>query len=396
MKKNSIVTTIILSIILYAISTGVSWGVFNLFSTSKKADSSVTSPVDDKTTNKAARFQIDPSLPRKEECPLNGMLYTEKEKAIWGKRRPLAVMIENSSEARPHSGLSLADVVYEAVAEGGVTRFMSVFYCGGALGNINVAPVRSARTYYLDWVSEYDALYNHVGGANTIGDNITKTTPEADAISQIDKYGIKDLDQFGISYPDCFRNPDRLDHPVATEHSMVCLTDNLYKIGEERGWTNVDEDGIAWDKNFVEWKFKDDSKIEDRPEALSVDFGFWDGYTQYDVKWVYDKQTNSFKRYNGGVEQKDLETDQTIMAKNVIIQFSEESVSVDENKHNLYETIGQNDALIVQDGKAVKGTWNKKNRLARTLFYDSKGTEVKFNRGQIWIEVIPEGNKVVY
>ncbi len=396
MKKNSIVTTIILSIILYAISTGVSYGVFNLFSANKKADTSVTSPVDDKNTNKAARFQIDPSLPRKEECPLNGMFYTEKEKAIWASRRPLAVMIENSSEARPHSGLSLADVVYEAVAEGGVTRFMSVFYCGGALGNINVAPVRSARSYYLDWVSEYDALYNHVGGANTIGDNITKTVPEADAMSQIDKYGIKDLDQFGISYPDCFRNPDRLDHPVATEHSMVCLTDNLYKIGEERGWTNVDEDGISWDKNFVKWKFKDDVKIEDRPESLSVDFGFWDGYTQYDVKWVYDKQTNSFKRNNGGVEQKDLETDQTIMAKNVIIQFSEEQTSVDENKHSLYETIGQNDALIIQDGKVAKGTWNKKNRLARTLFYDSKGNEVKFNRGQIWIEVIAEGNKVVY
>lgn len=395
MGKKSIVTTIIISVILYALSTGVSYAFFSLLG-NRKAETGMASPVGTTPQDKKSRFVIDPNLPRKEECPLNGMYYTKKEKDIWDKRRPLAVMIENSVEARPQSGLSLADVVYEAVAEGGITRFMGVFYCGAALGNINLAPVRSARTYFIDWVSEYDALYNHVGGANRIGDNEFKTDPRVDAIGQINSYGIKDLDQFGIGYPDCFRNPDRLDRPVATEHSMVCLSDNLYKIAESRGWTNVDEDGVSWDKNFVKWKFKDEVKLEDRPETFSVEFGFWDGYKDFDVRWVYDKQTNSYKRFNGGVEHKDLETDETLTAKNVVVLFAKETDSVDENKHTLYQDLGQGPALIFQDGKAISGNWQKKTRLSRTIFYDVNGKEVKFNRGQIWIEMIATGNKVTY
>lgn len=395
MEKRSIITTIIIAVILYAVSTGVSYAVFNLVG-SRKVDNSITSPVDGQTVDKKARFKVDPSLPRTEECPLNGVFYTKKEKDIWSNRRPLAVMIENSVDARPHSGVSLADIVYEAVAEGGVTRFMPVYLCGASLGNITIAPVRSARTYFVDWVSEYDALYNHVGGSNRNGDNAEKTDPLADALGQINRYGIKDLDQFGIGYPDCYRNPDRLGRPVATEHTMVCMSDSLYKIGEERGWTKVDEDGIAWDKNFTKWKFKDDAKLEDRPESSAVEFGFWDGWKDFDVKWVYDKPTNSYKRFNGGVELKDLETDETITAKNIVIQFAKETSSVDANLHTLYQTIGTQDAIVFQDGKATAGTWSKKDRLGRTIFYDKAGKEIKFNRGQIWIEVIPLGNKVTY
>lgn len=393
MEKKSIVTSLILAVILYALSTGVSYAVFSLIGR-KPAGSEITSPIDSQKVDKKSRFKIDPSLPKTAECPLNGMFYTTKEKEIWDKRRPLAVMMENSTGARPQSGLSLADVVYEAVAEGGITRFMGVYLCGASLGNISIAPIRSTRTYFLDWVSEYDALYNHVGGAGRCNDE--NVDDRAKALCQIDRYGIKDLDQFGIGFPDCFRNPDRLTHQVATEHQMVCLSDNLYKIAAERGWTNVDEDGIAWDKNFTSWKFKDDSKLEDRPEALSISFGFWENYTDYSVKWDYDKQTNTFKRSNGGQPQIDLETDEPLAAKNVVVQFSKETEIDDALKHMLYQTTGQGQALIFQDGKAISGTWQKKNRLSRTLFYDTNGKEIKFNRGQIWIEIVPQGNKVTY
>lgn len=392
MKKHSLITTIIISVILYSLSTGISYGFFNLIG-GKKADTSMTSPVAT-PQDKKARFKIDPNLPKSEECPLNGAYYTKKEKEIWKNRRPLAVMIENSVDARPHSGLSLADVVYEAVAEGGITRYMPVYLCGSSLGNISLAPVRSTRTYFVDWVSEYDSLYTHVGGAGRCSDDTVDE--RAKALCQIQEYGIKDLDQFGIGYPDCFRNPDRLTHPVATEHQMVCLSDNLYKIAEERGWTNKDEDGVSWDKNFVSWKFKDDAKLEDRPETLSVSFGFWDGYKDYDVRWEYNKQTNTFKRFNGGQQQTDLETDEEIAAKNVVVQLSKESEANDVHKHLLYQTTGQGPAIIFQDGKAISGTWQKKNRLSRTLFYDVNGKEIKFNRGQIWIEIVPQGNKVTY
>lgn len=392
MKRQSIIPTIIISVILYSLSTGISFAIFGYLDKGK-VDTSLTSPVE-RQEDKKAKFKIDPNLPRKEECPLNGMYYTKKEREIWEKRRPLTVMMENSADSRPQSGLSLADVVYEAVAEGGITRFMPVYLCGAALGNIELAPVRSARTYFLDWVSEYDALYSHVGGAGRCNDDTVDD--RAKALCQINQYRIKDLDQFGIGYPHCFRNPDRLGRPVATEHQMVCLSDNLYNIASKRGWTNKDEDGISWDKNFVSWKFKDDAKLEDRPQSLVIEYGFWSGYKDYDVRFEYDRQTNTFRRYTGGQPQTDLETDEPIAAKNVVVQFSKETGAGDVHKHLLYQTTGQGPAIIFQDGKAISGSWQKKNRLSRTIFYDTNGKEIKFNRGQIWISIVPLGNKITY
>src|SRR3989344_2870186 len=250
-------------------------------------------------------------------------------------------MIENSVDARPQSGVSKADIVYEAVAEGGITRFMAMFYCGVA-EKTEFAPVRSARTYFVDWVSEYDALYNHVGGAGVCSD--PTVDERAKALCQIDRYGIKDMDQFGISFPSCFRNPDRLGHPVATEHQMVCVSNNLYEIAEDRSWTNVDEDGVSWDKNFTSWKFEDEADPGDRGTLDQIDLYFWNGYTDFDVTWEYDAVQNVYKRVNGGQPHKDLEIDQQLTAKNVVIQFSEETSGIDEHKHLLYDTIGSDDA----------------------------------------------------
>ena len=115
-----------------------------------------------------------------EECPLNGQLWGASSKQKWESRRPLGIMIENSVPARPQSGLSAADIIYEAVAEGGITRFLTIFYCQDAS---YVGPVRSARIYFIRLLQEYGIypLYAHVGGANTDG--------PADALGEIDELG---------------------------------------------------------------------------------------------------------------------------------------------------------------------------------------------------------------
>ncbi|MCR4263329.1 MAG: DUF3048 domain-containing protein [Candidatus Roizmanbacteria bacterium] len=378
------------ALILYLVSTGVSYVLFTQFGGKRESvsiDEEVDEIVDDEN------FQVDESLPKTEECPLNGKLYTKPERSIWEKRRPLAVMIENSVDARPQSGVSKADIVYEAVAEGGITRFMAMFYCGVA-EKTEFAPVRSARTYFVDWVSEYDALYNHVGGAGVCSD--PTVDERAKALCQIDRYGIKDMDQFGISFPSCYRNPDRLGLPVATEHQMVCVSNNLFEIAKDRGWTNIDEDGVSWDKSYTSWKFKDDAEPGDRGAVDQIDLYFWNGYTAFDVTWEYDAVQNVYKRVNGGQPHKDLETDQQLIAKNVVIQFSEETSGVDEHKHLLYDTIGSDDALIFQNGEVIEGTWSKQSRTARTRFFDENGKEIQFVRGEIWIEIVPAGNNVTY
>jgi len=394
-KKN-----LIAALFLYLISAGVSYAFFSFISTPPKSLESSTPAAQD------GGLAIDPSAPRDQVCPLNGAMYTQTEKDAWEQRRPLLVMIENHQEARPQSGLGSTDVVYETIAEGGITRFMAVFYCNAIAKDVLVAPVRSARTYFLDWASEYSnyPLYAHVGGANCSEDAATgacKSDKRVQALEQIEKYGWggrtgNDMNQFSIGYPTFYRDYNRLDHEVATEHTMVSSTEKLWAFAQTRGWTNLSPEGDDWTDTFTPWKFADDANQADRGTVANVAFDFWDGFKQYDVRWEYDPATNSYKRYNGGEAHLDLNTNQQLTTKNAVIQFAKELGPVDELKHMLYETTGKGDALVFQNGQVVEASWTKPKRTSRTIFTDKKGQEIKFVRGRIWIEIVAPGTKINY
>jgi hypothetical protein len=371
----------ILSIILFFVSTGLTYSMVSKngsLISSKNSSTSLPTPGQD--------LAEDPNEPHTEVCPLDGDMHTKKASDEWTKKRPLAVMIENHEESRPQSGLTSADVVYETVAEGGITRFMAVFYC--TLSDTQVGPVRSARTYFLDWLSEYDALYAHVGGANTPG--------PADALGQIIKYDIRDLNQFSIGFPTFWRDYQRLGHPVATEHTMYSTTKKLWEVGAKRNWTATDETGAKWDASFVSWKFKDPAA---GGTTTKINVSFWDGQPAYAVEWNYDATCNCYKRNNGGVAHMDLNNNQQIGPKNLVVRFMTESRANDGyegNAHLIYGNKGTGRALIFQDGKVIEGTWNKASRVAREKFMDITGKEIVFNRGQIWLEAVPEGANVSY
>ena len=379
-----ILILIILATISYGLSTSLSYTLFSKLSYKTPGANQASSGSSLPTASNA--LVEDPNAPRTESCPLNGAMHTQKAKDFWVQRRPLAVMIENHQEARPQSGLSFADVVYEAVAEGGITRFMALYYCN--LSDVQVGPVRSARTYYLDWLGEYDALYAHVGGANTPG--------PADALGQIIKYDVKDLNQFSIGFPVYWRDYQRLGHPVATEHTMYSTTQKLWEVGAKRGWTATDSAGVKWDSKFIPWKFKDEKP---GTTASNINVTFWESQPNYTVEWSYDPTSNSYKRKNGGAAHMDLDNNTQLSSKVVIVQFEKESNANDGypgNVHLLYGTTGSGKALIFQDGVVTEGKWMKASRLARTKYVDQNGKEIQFNKGQIWIQTVPERSKVSY
>jgi hypothetical protein len=373
---------IILAIIVYVISAA---GSYSLFAANKQASSGgLAGGV---VPSAVGEGEEDPNAPKVATCPLNGNMHTQVAKDAWEKRRPLAVMIENHQESRPQSGLTSADVVYEAVAEGGITRFMAMYYC--VLPDVQVGPVRSARTYYLDWLSEYDALYAHVGGANTPG--------PADALGQIIKYDIKDLNQFSIGFPTFWRDYQRLGHPVATEHTMYSTTQKLWAIGEKRGWGPADEKGVKWDAKFVSWKFVDGKP--NSGQTAKIEVPFWESQADYKVVWNYDATCNCYKRDNGGAPHMDLNKNIQVQPKVVIVRFQRESAANDGyegNAHRLYGNKGQGKAVIFQNGQAITGTWRKADRLAREKFFDDAGKELELVRGQIWLQTVPDGVKIVY
>jgi len=334
---------------------------------------------------KNGSIQFDPSLPKTESCPLNGAMYSKQQRDWWEKHAPMGVMIENEIDARPQSGWSFADVVYEAVAEGGITRTLSVFYCQdpGIVG-----PVRSARTYFLDWISEYGAypLYVHVGGANQAG--------PANALGQIEDYGwggFNDISGLSVGAPVFVRDYNRNNRDVAYEHTDYSNTDQLWNFAaSSRGITNTAK-GVAWDQNFVPYKFKDDAAQADRGSVNNIHVEFWSSQPDYTVNWKYNQSTNSYLRSDGnGKPYIDRDTEKQIAAKNVIVlQMSESDVNdgYSDGVHQLFGDIGTGKATVFLDGKKIDGTWSKASRTDRTLITDQNGNPVVFNKGLMWFEI---------
>lgn len=300
------------------------------------------------------------SEPVNYDAVLTGASLSSSELA---NRHPLAVMIENHPDARPQAGLAMADIVYEAIVEGGITRFMAVYSSQDA---DKVGPIRSARKFYIDWALGYKAFYAHVGGHIT-------------ALSQIKSDGVYDLDQFSHSKP-YYRD---YSANVATEHTMFSTTKNLYEEASKSGYSS--------DNNFSIYKFKTDPKDNPEivlPESQTVEIPY--SNSTYLASFRYDKTLNSYKRYQNNLAHTDRIDKSQITVKNLIVMTVERSqiTGVDKDTWDM-ETIGSGKAQIFIDGTQIVGTWKKDSKTNREKFYDGNSNEIEFNRGNFWISVIP-------
>jgi hypothetical protein len=393
---------------IYIASSVISYAAFSIFAGSSFIQNILISDENKKTTDDLVQeeqtklaliLQIDPSEPLDQECPLNGKLFTKTEKQAWEQRRPLAVMIENHPDSRPHSGLSDADIVFEAISEGGVTRFMGMFYCGVQRYDTVIAPVRSARTYFINWASGFNyPLYVHVGGANLPG--------PTNALGQIADYGWNlenDLNQFSIGYPTFVRNANRIGREVATEHTMETTSEALWEVAADREWTNIapkrtigrkSVGGDDWNETYKGWQFQDD--IPASGTVTNISYEFWEGWSDFDVEWKYDSSSNSYNRLMAGTPHLDLNNDKQISASNVIVLLTIEKGPLNELKHMLYTTEGTGNALIFMNGEAIKATWSKPTRESELTFTDRKGSPIKFARGLTWISVVDNNTEITY
>ncbi len=390
---------------LFIVTIIISWFIFSFVI---KLPSQIKSVGSKEVTS--ARSKINQNLPKTEPCPINGQKYTAEEKAIWSGRRPSIVMIENHVDSRPPEGLSKADFIYEAIAEGGITRFAGVFYCGAVAEDVHVAPIRSSRFYFINWASEYGdrPLYIHVGGANDFGANggskpAGEIDPRVNALGILEKIGWRtpggnDYDaSYDAGYPIFFRNLERLGHPIAYEHTMTISTDALYQDAEKRGLGFTAKDGTVWTKGFVPYNFVDDSK-SGSPNATDIKFDFWSSEPDYKVEWKYDGSNNQYLRFDGGKTHTDLEyNNNQLTAKNVVVMEVTETGPVDEEAHLIEQNIGSGKGFLFQNGTVTQITWTKSDRTSRTIFTDSQsGKQISLVRGVTWVEAVPTGNAVNY
>lgn len=348
-------TIVIVLIALVILGIG-GWAVYQRYFRHDKANSENKGLLPSVNFNKEEKE-------KEEICKLDGALHPIST----SNRNPLAIMIENHPDARPQSGLDKASIIYEAIAEGGITRFMAIF---GPQGTDKVGPVRSARTYYLDWALEYDAFYAHVGG------NI-------DALDLIPSIGIKDLDQFKYGTQAYWRENTK---GKATEHTMYTDTAKLWQIAQDNGW-NMKAD-------FSMLEFKEEATKDLRPESQEINIKF--STAGYDVTWNYDKSKNIYKRSITGSSHKDAVSQEQLTSKNIIIQEVKRAPTVTRINESGWDmvTTGEGKAKIFFDGKMIEGTWKKKNQDARTVFYDPDGNQIKFDPGVFWYEIVPQGTAV--
>jgi hypothetical protein len=316
-----------------------------------------------------AQVLVDtPQEPRTEESPVNGQLFTKSEMEEMMSRRPVAVMVNNHAKARPQSSLNSADIVYEALVESGITRYLAIFWSQGPK---KVGPIRSARQYYLEWLSPYDPVFIHDGCAET-------ENPRTDACGNIYAYNIKDIATSGA-----WRWNDGVRYAPHNEYSSIVTA---WDIAENRGWDEFTTD-------FESWDFKNDANQDQRGDGYRYEIVFHNRLNNaglYDSMWEYDSTTNSYKRWVGEKVDMDQETNSQVTAKVVIVQETSIYSAGDEYGRIITDTIGQGDALILMDGKEIEGTWKKNTRTDRTTFYNSNGDEIQFNRGRIWISVISQ------
>jgi hypothetical protein len=338
-------------------------------------------------SSKSPFLSSNPSNNEKEESPtvsssITGVKYSPQEAEKFTKIRPLAVMINNHTEARPQSGLIDADLVYEMIAEGGITRFLAFF---NSTVPEKIGPVRSTREYYLVLVKEIgDAMLMHIG-----------YSPQA--LVAIESWPVRSLSRGGADF---WRDEARLNAGIATEHTAYVNGKELLNKGLELGWEGTSE-------TFESYTFTDDAPVkaqETENKATTIKIDFWDA-GDYSAEWKYDATGNNYMRFMGydGAGQplphKDQESGKQLTAKNVIVQFAKETNIVGDDKNRLdYELIGSGEGLVFKDGKVYKITWSKQDRDSRTKFYTLDGEEVKFNRGKFWIAIVPDRNtdQVVY
>jgi len=342
-KKKRVMTGLLVLVVL-----GLSAGGYYLYAQRHKPTKKVVS-----TQTKAVVV-----APTTVASPLTGVQVAP----ALAKRATVGVMIENSPDARPQSGLMEAGVVYEAVAEGGITRFLALFQ---ETNPASVGPIRSSRPYYLDWLLPFDASYAHVGGS-----------PEA--LQQIKDLHVKDLDQFvnGSSY-------DRITTRYAP-HNVYTSIDRLYSLAQSKGYTTSTFTGFA--------RKTKESPVA-TPTAKTVDFTI--SGPLFNAHYDYDATTNSYLRSEGGKPHMDLTSGKQLAPK-VVIGLVVPSTLEADGTHSSYATTGSGTMYVFQDGTVTQGTWKKDSRTAQFTFTDSTGQTLKLNPGQTWISVVNATTDVAY
>ena len=323
--------------------------------------SATATPTASATPEPAAAPPPTPTPPSGPRAPLTGRSIAAE---IVG-RRPLAVKVANNLGARPQWGLQAADIVYEHLTEGFITRHTAIFQSN--LPN-RIGPTRSARLIDIDIALEYQALLAHVGGSPGV-------------LEQLKTIGALDVE--GLYYPlgrVFFRTTDAVP------------PDNTYVDGPNLA-LEARARGLPNEVRLKSWQFLP-PETETSSAFQTIEFpsepSFPGGFRSF---YSYDPPRRSYLRFLAAAPHIDAANSAQITVDNVIVQWTDISFSnIVEDflgaRSRIIPLTGDGRAMVFSGGRAVEGFWRREGREDRTSFLSADGQEIAFRPGNTWIHVL--------
>lgn len=285
--------------------------------------------------------------------PITGLPYDQVYK-------PVLVMIENQTSARPQDGLAEADVVYEAMVEGGITRFMAVYM--SQLPEM-AGPCRSCRVVFADIAKEWDGLLVHFGGPSTGSYSVYQRFIDNNIRQRID--GVK-------SNANEYTDPTR-----KAPHDKYM---NIATVQKKYNYT----------PDVRAYTFTEDMAQGTQINTFTID------YNSYNiVRYEFNAGKNIYYRYQNGELVTNRLNGLKVEASNVIIQRCKQSVYADSTAgHIKIDVIGSGTATVYRNGVKIIATWKKKSASSATVYYDVNGSVIPLSPGKTWVQIVSEKTSV--
>lgn len=340
--------------------TIMSVAILSLAACGKKEEEVTTESTTEEVTTEATTEDLHP-----------GETYNELT-GEWSKdyvsKRPIVVMINNLKEALPSSSTKQADIIYECMVEGGITRIMPIYSEYSDLEK--VGSVRSARHYYINIANEYDAIYVHYGQSKP-----AKKMLEKGAIDNIN----------GMTYDPGFYRDDTRVAPHNAYTTGERIVQGIKDLGYSTDYPETHEKVLSFNE--------EEKELESGETANTVHVNF-SNYSQ--PYFIYNSDKKLYERYEYNEPQIDNladENDNILSFKNVIIQVSSYECINPENDLQELTQVGQGEGYYCTDGKAIPITWKKSSDKSKTQYFTEDGNELLLNPGKTWISIIGNGEQ---
>lgn len=270
--------------------------------------------------------------------------------------RVFAVAIDNGPKAEPQTNLNQADLVFEVPVEGGINRFLALYYHNQP---DVIGPVRSARHYFIDLIQAFDGIYVHCGGSEQAYEALN---------------GVEDIDEMAATAT--FWRDHSRNAPV----NLYTSWEKLNEKTTENGWNEL--------RSTAEFSFYDDDSLAALSQGNATEIKI--PYTYKPVGYVWDDEQGCYLRYSDGNPHVDRESGETLTADNVVTMNISTRVIDDKGRLDMSFAGNSGSGYLFQKGNVEEITWSMESSGSPLVLTLADGSPAKLIPGHTFIQVVPK------